>query len=180
MNPLRHGGMRKNPRVRHRVLAIDPAHWGLGFVVFESSGLLVEWGTREADSSGRNDRCVASAHKLITEYRPTIVALEDWTAPSSHRRARVRRLLARLHADALRRGVKTALIAPLMVRRRLGLDLRATKHQIASALAAQFPEIESLLPPPRKLWQNEHPRMSIFTALALAVSAVESGRPRGP
>ena len=162
------------------MLAIDPAHWGLGFVVFESSGLLVEWGTREAFSSGRNDRCVAAVRKLTAEYRPTIIALEDWTAPSSHRRARVRRLLALLRADALRRGARVVVIAPAEVRRRHGFDARATKHRIASALATRFPEIAPLLPPPRKPWQNEHPRMSIFSALALAVAAVESGKSRGP
>lgn len=172
--------MRSHRRIRHRALAIAPAHWGLGFVVYESSGLLVEWGTREACASGRNIRCVAAVRKLTAEYRPTIIALENWTAPSSHRRARVRRLLARLHADAHRRGLRAALVAPDVLRQRLGFDVKATKHQIASALAVRFPEIRQLLPRPRKLWQNEHPRMSIFSALALAISAVKSERPRGP
>jgi hypothetical protein len=37
-------------------------------------------------------------------------------------------------------------------------------------LAEQFPELLSKLPAARKLWESEHERMSIFDALALAVT----------
>lgn len=167
-------------RIRHRVLAVDPTHWGFGFVVLENGGRLVEWGSRDADPSHRNDRCVTAVGILMVKYVPSVLALEDWTAPSSHRRARVLRLLARLRAEGLRRRCRVSTIALAVVRRRLGLDERATKHNVASVLAARFPELEQYLPRPRKLWETEHPRMSLFTALGLAVAAVEPRNPRGP
>jgi hypothetical protein len=45
-----------------------------------------------------------------------------------------------------------------------------TKHQIASSLALMFPELEWRLPPPRKPWEAEHPRMAMFDAVSLAVA----------
>lgn len=149
-------------------------------MVLENGERLVEWGSRDADPSRRNDRCVAAVGILMVKYAPSVLALEDWTAPSSHRRTRVRLLLARLRAEGLRRGSKVSTIAPAVVRRRLGLDERATKHHVASVLAGRFPELEQHLPRPRKLWETEHPRMALFTALGLAVAAVEPRNPRAP
>ena len=42
-----------------------------------------------------------------------------------------------------------------------------TKYQRAKLAVAQFPELAPRLPPLRKPWMSEDPRMSIFEAAAL-------------
>jgi hypothetical protein len=44
------------------------------------------------------------------------------------------------------------------------------KYQRAVEMAARFPEIGWKLPPKRQPWESEHHSMSIFEALAIAVS----------
>jgi len=44
------------------------------------------------------------------------------------------------------------------------------KYEVASALALQFPDLASRLPPRRKCWQSEDYRMGIFDAAALGVA----------
>jgi hypothetical protein len=54
------------------------------------------------------------------------------------------------------------------------------KHQIASTLAARFPDLISVLPPKRKAWQSEDYRMSIFDAAALGTAYFEQKRRSDP
>lgn len=42
-----------------------------------------------------------------------------------------------------------------------------SKYEIASMLSEVFPELLWKLPPKRKIWQSEHPRMALFDAVAL-------------
>ena len=45
-----------------------------------------------------------------------------------------------------------------------------TKHYIARVIAKQFPELEHRVPPPRKIWRAEDPRMHIFDATSLGMT----------
>ena len=45
-----------------------------------------------------------------------------------------------------------------------------TKYQIATTIAQWLPEFEPRLPPFRKPWMSEDYRMSIFDAVALALT----------
>jgi hypothetical protein len=45
-----------------------------------------------------------------------------------------------------------------------------SKWEIAGALAKAFPELAWKLPPERKIWTKEDPRMAIFDALAGSVA----------
>jgi hypothetical protein len=51
--------------------------------------------------------------------------------------------------------------------RNLGCD---TRDEIAAALARIFPELVWRLPPKRRAWQSEHPRMAMFDAIALGLA----------
>lgn len=44
------------------------------------------------------------------------------------------------------------------------------KDQIASAIAEQVPELLSILPPRRRIWQSEDYRMTIFDAAAAGIA----------
>jgi hypothetical protein len=45
-----------------------------------------------------------------------------------------------------------------------------TKDDIAAALTRIFTELVWRLPPKRRPWQSEHPRMAIFDAIALGLA----------
>jgi hypothetical protein len=45
-----------------------------------------------------------------------------------------------------------------------------TREEIAEALTRIFPELIWHLPPKRKIWQSEHPRMTVFDAIALGLT----------
>ena len=44
------------------------------------------------------------------------------------------------------------------------------KYQIASRIAEQFPELLSILPPKRRIWQSEDYRIGIFDAAAVGIA----------
>jgi hypothetical protein len=41
-----------------------------------------------------------------------------------------------------------------------------SKHEIASMLTQMFPELLWKLPPKRRVWESEHPIMTMFDAVA--------------
>ena len=52
------------------------------------------------------------------------------------------------------------------------------KDQIASAVAEQFPELLSILPPKRRPWQSEDYRMTIFDAAAVGIAYFAEKAPK--
>jgi hypothetical protein len=92
---------------------------------------------------------------LLDQYEPKLVVLKRKVSTRAahiahevHKEARSRRIpIRRLSSHAVVPG--------------------RSKHERATALARQFPELLSTLPPKRKIWQNEHYRMPIFEAVAV-------------
>lgn len=159
--------MQKTP---NRVLAVDPIHKGFGYVVFEPPLNLVASGLARVEGD-KQAGALSHFEKLLTDFRPEVVVLEDAEAPGSRRRHRVRRLIEVLTTFAADRGFMVVTIS-----RKAVIDCfssaeeRATKYKIAKWLSEAFPVLQSKLPLPRKLWESEDERMSIFDALALAVT----------
>jgi RNase H-fold protein (predicted Holliday junction resolvase) len=154
----------------NRILALDPIHKGFGYAVFEPPLNLIASGLARVEGD-KQAGAIVHFEKLLTDYRPNTVVLEDTKAPGSRRRHRVQRLI-----DALLRFASDRSITVATVSRKAVIDCfsspeeRATKYKIAIWLAQAFPELAPKLPHPRKLWESEDERMSIFDALALAVT----------
>jgi Holliday junction resolvasome RuvABC endonuclease subunit len=160
MNQLPTGGM--------RVLAIDPWYRGFGYAVLEGSQLLIDYGVR----GGRGDKnsvCLRQIAGLMDDYRPDVVVIEDYAAKGSRRCERVRQLLASVRKLAATRKISIVGFSRLRVREVFAPVGARNKHQIASAIARQFPELARRLPPFRKCWMPEDPRTSIFDAVAFAI-----------
>ena len=159
--------MQKTPP---RVLAVDPVHKGFGYVVFEPPLNLVASGIARIEGDKQAD-AIAHFEKLFTNFQPDAVVLEDVNAPGARRRHRARSLIEALAKFAADRGLMVETVS-----RKAVMDCfsspeeRATKYSIAKWLAEAFPVLQPKLPPPRKLWESEDERMSIFDALALAVT----------
>lgn len=153
-----------------RIFSVDPMTKGFGYAVLELPFRLVEWGITYI-TGDKHAAAVLHFEKLLTRFRPDAVVLEDASAPGSRRHYRVRELIAALVKLARERGIAVYTVARTAVLTCFApVEGRATKHSIAKLLTAAFPELAAQLPPPRKPWESEHERMSVFNALALAMT----------
>jgi hypothetical protein len=168
--------MRKE--TERRVLAVDPFSRGVGFAVLEGQDRLIEWGIK---STGRADNAKSARviDKLIDRFRPDVLALEDWDSAGSRRCRRVETLLGRIAAKEGSR-VLVRLVTRRQVRAIGPLPLTSTKQGRASFLGERFPEVQALVPPPRKRWTPEDDRMAIFDALSFAVATVRTTKKTAP
>jgi len=154
-----------------RVLAIDPTSKGFGFAVLEGTDRLVDWGTRTCQGD-KEAACMKAVMELCDWYGPDVLMLEDCTARGSRRRARVRALLRRIAALAMKANVRVRFIPWSRVYPALIPEKAPTKDENARAVAARFPELARQLPPVRRPWMSEDERMAIFDATALALAAL--------
>jgi hypothetical protein len=153
----------------YRVLALDPSHRGLGFVVLEGPDRLIDWGVRQAagdTDAEKNTACVAIARQLIDQYRPHALAIEDCAGDDSRRRPRARELLEAIRKMAREKRVKVMDFSPERVRRAFA----PKKDVIAAAIAGRFPELASRLPKARTLTMSAQYGMPVFDAMAFALT----------
>jgi hypothetical protein len=160
--------MRKWPDAE-RVLAIDPTHRGFGFVVLEGEKRLLDWGTRYA-SNPKRDASIEKVDRLIEQYDPSSLILEDHTGTGSRRCRRVRRLIDDLGMLGRARDLSVFSYSRGDIRLAFSVHEARTKEGIAAVLVAQFSELVPRLPPKRKVWMSEDHRMTIFDAASLALT----------
>jgi Holliday junction resolvasome RuvABC endonuclease subunit len=170
-----------------RILAIDPISRGVGFVVLEEDQLqLVDWGIRLCT---RRDgaTCPRVLRHLIARYEPSIVVIEGNESVTSMRYEALGAFVSVVSDVLDASGLSVRTYTRDGIRRVFSRAHAITKEEVARALVTRFPELAPDLPPPRKLWQSEDARMSIFDALSLAVvHLAEKGSrevldsPRGP
>lgn len=151
-----------------RILALDPSSRGFGFVVMEGPNELLDWGTREARRN-KNPTCLKKTQVLLGRWMPSLVILEDCKGRSS-RCDRVRRLLISIADSAAKRGIGVLHISNDSVRDTFLPVEAKTKDAIARKIAFYLPELGYCLPPPRKAYMSEDPRMAIFDSAAMALS----------
>lgn len=152
-----------------RILAIDPISRGFGFVVLEEEPLqLVDWGIRVC--TRRNGAtCPRALRRMIVDYEPSIVVIEGEHEVTSLRLRALGDFVSSV-ADVLdASAVPVRTFSRMEIRQVFSQAGAVTKEQVARVLVSHFPELTTSLPPPRKMWQSEDSRMSIFDALSLAV-----------
>lgn len=162
MRPMRRKGFL-------RVLAVDPGSHGFGYAVLEGPSRLVGWGTTDI----RNDKDTAAIRRidrLLSDYQPDVLVVEDSSHDSSRRSARTATLLTRMLEFSARAGVSGRRVSIAHMYRYFAKNGAKNKYAIAVALVERFPELLLKLPPKRKPWQSEDRRMSIFDAVALGVT----------
>ncbi len=150
-----------------RMLSVIPRNRGVGFAILED-GCLLDWGVRQAL---RGDaEALSRVHELVARYQPDTVVLEDVGAGKSQRRAGVRALLQRMHDVALGHGLAVRVVAWRDVYGRFIPDAPSPrKDMMARAVGTMFPELALRVPPPRKSWQSEDPRIALFAAVGFGV-----------
>jgi len=79
---------------------------------------------------------------------------------------RVKRCVMRVAQYAQERGLGVCVVARHERAAVLSLHPRASNHDIATAIAMRFPELEVHLPSRRRRWQSEDERIAIFAAVS--------------
>ena len=159
--------MIKNKTVR--ILAIAPLSRGLGYAVMEGPDKLVVSGNK-AILRNKNAGALAWVDKFIRFYQPGVLVLPDVTAADTRRAARIKTLHRKIVAWAGKQRLKVRLISVTQVRTQLLGTVKGTKFAVAQTLTGRFPtELGTRLPPKRRPWMSEDPRMDIFDAVGLAV-----------
>jgi hypothetical protein len=151
------------------ILAIYPTPRGFGFVVLEGRNRTIDWGTKEARGD-KNSITLKKAGELMSWYRPHLLIIENTQATSSRRVRRIRNLhhelidLAITHKIAVRQFARSEIKAAFASR------AASTRYEIAQAISRELPDLEPWLPRPKKIWESEDRKLSIFDAASLALT----------
>lgn len=155
-----------------RILAIDVRHRRLGFAVFEGHRTLLGWGKRVYPASGEVEAALASKRiaALLSLYVPDslVVLLESWHGSETPSElSEVKEAIIQL-AAAHRVPIQAVIRDD--VRASFSRLRCTTREEMAASLGRMYPELAWQVPPLRRTWQSEHPRMIIFDAIALGLA----------
>jgi hypothetical protein len=151
------------PLSRQIVLAMDLRPLSFGFAVFEGPDELLDWGIKNF-RHGINAAKVPMDVKLamlLDQYTPNVLVISK--PKTSALNGMVRAALAQ------DRRISVRLISRTAVRNAFPGN-NHNKHQIATAIAAHFPELSPRLGHQRKLWEAEPYSAKLFDAAALGVA----------
>jgi hypothetical protein len=151
------------------VLAIRPTPRGFAYAFFEAPLSPVDWGVSEVAGTDKNPATLEAVARLCKRVRPDTLVLEDRSHAVSKRYARVRRLHSHLSTLAQEQDIQLAHYSRPAIRSAFHYGM-ITRYEIAQAIAAFIPAFEDRLPPPRKLWKSEDPRLWLFDAASLAMT----------
>jgi len=151
------------------ILAIDLRHRRLGYAVFRGHRTLVDAGLRVYRAVGEVEAAMASKRivALLASFSPSAIVIkkERWNRAdiSSH----IRSLVSVMVDVAAAHSIPICLVADNEVRNTFSNLGCETRDDIAAVLSRIFPDLLLKLPPKRRPWQSEHPRMAMFDAVAL-------------
>lgn len=160
--------MSAQPRPYFTILGVSPFKKGFGFAVIEPRGLLVSWGVVRLYTK-RDDEVLQRLQSLVDKHRSQVVCLEDLDE-QPHRAGRARRTFDLMTAAARSWRISTSRISLRSLCEQSGTSQRSRKREIALRLVEAYPELGDSLPPPRRPWQSQDERMSLFVAGAVAVA----------
>lgn len=161
--------MGKKQQGERLILAIYTTTHGFGFVVLEGPNRMIDWGTKDARRD-KNRVVLAKAAELMSWYQPDLLVLEHALGPESRRNDRIRQLhgqlveLAKAHKTAVRQFARSEIRTAFASREAV------TRYEIAEAISRELLDLAPWLPPPKKIWMSEDPRLSIFDAASLAIT----------
>lgn len=154
-----------------KIVALDVRPRNTGFAVFDGPQLL-DWGVKTHRKKGGDPGVTASKRigGLLDLYVPALVVMRQrrTTKVAADRKALLS-MMQRAKREALRRSIGLRVIPAQTVKQFYGRYECRNKLQVASALAAWYPELARQLPAKRSIWQSEDHRMTVFDAAATGV-----------
>ena len=149
-----------------RIFAIALTARGFGYCVTEDEAIL-ECGYKGARGN-KNAKSVSKIEKLMRQFLPDVVVLQDVYAEGCYRAPRIKALHRKIVGLAANHKCKVKLFSGNQLRDALLGDVKGTKHEMAELLARKYPvELAGKLPPKRRPWENEDGRMDMFDAVGL-------------
>jgi hypothetical protein len=152
---------------KRRVLVLDVRAQRAGYAVFEGPNLLLDVGLTLLKTCPDTKRHLTF---LLEIYRPDVIVTRKLQHGSRRDNPQTRLILRTAQRLAERASVTIVQLSETQLREHCGTFGAYTKHQIASFIAHKFPELAHRLPPPRRLWESERARMSIFDAVSFGVT----------
>ena len=149
------------------VLALYPFSRGLAFVFFEGPLSPVDWAVKEVRGAQKNARSLEMAKRLIGRLQPDVVVLDDRAGRRSQRIRRLQRLIAS-HAEG--QVIEVQRFTRREIRQCFGTLGASTRYEIAQVIASRIDAFSHRVPPVRKIWKSEAPRMKLFDAASLAMT----------
>jgi hypothetical protein len=107
---------------------------------------------------------------LFKRFVPSIVAIERSAGEKALNPSGLRLICQKTREEAAQRSVPVCLLNRIKVREACRDYGVRSKDDIAILLVRMFPELQSKVPPRRKIWKHEHFSMPLFDAVALAVA----------
>jgi hypothetical protein len=150
-------------------LAIDLRFRRSGFAIFEGPRRLLDFGTTGIPS-GRVENARNRFSDLLQLSLPAIIVVRRDRWETLMARSEREPLIEALTNESETRGIQIRLLEQdsiISTFRSLGCE---TKAETSTALARIFPELVWRLPPERRVWESEHPRQSVFDAIALGLA----------
>lgn len=154
-------------RKRDIVLAVHPSATGMGWTAFEGPLALHDWGLFTAKFD-KNGKCLRKLERLMKRLEPQVLVLEVFDDGRRRRAWRVRTLCEAMVRLAAERGAHVEIYGRDEVADALG-GVR-TREQIAAAVVRVVQDFGYRLPPHRRPWMSEDPRLALFSAAALALT----------
>lgn len=151
------------------VLALHPNPRGFAFALFEAPLSPVDWGLREVLGIDQNARTFELIARLCKSVQPDTIVLEDTDSPSTRKSERAKRLISLIGAMAEVEGITLAKYSREQVREAFH-HASISRYEIAQAIATFVPALADRLPPMRKLWKSEDPRLWLFDAASFALT----------
>lgn len=155
-----------------KIIAIHLRHRRFGYAVYEGHKGLLDWGVRVYPAVGEEEVSMACKRlsSLLKLHSPSVMVLnqERWDLGQTNQHMRA--LVEMTKSEAIVHSVQIRLLRDAKVRESFRHMDCETRSEIAEALARIFPELASHVPPKRRAWQAEHPRMIVFDAIALGLA----------
>lgn len=149
---------------------------GLGYAVFEGITVPVDWRVRKAKD--RQDTSFGhQIFELLERFDPTMIVVrkclrkEAW--PCSDR---TRKRTRQVKALAKRRNIPVFAYSRDDIRACFSRYGAISKDEIARAIGEIVPDFAHLVPPMRRLWDNEQYAMAFFDAISLIITFYGSER----
>ena len=160
------------------VFAIYPTTLNFAFVLFEGPLSPYDWGIKGVNQNDKNASILEQVKKLIDQYRPDAIVIEDTSEKESRRSVRIRKLYRLITRLAETEYVPLFSYSKEAVRKCFESAGVSTKHDIASAIAREIPAFINQLPRKRKAWTTEDRKQALFDAAALGIThyVAQSGK----
>lgn len=141
----------------------------MGWVAFEGPLAMHDWALFTAKCD-KNRKCLRRLARLLRELRPEVLVLEAFDETKARRGRRVRKLCEAMVRLAAENGAHVEIYAREEVSACLTAMGAATRDEIAAAVIRHVQGFEHRMPPKRRPWMSEDPRMALFTAAALGLT----------